>query len=77
MRAVSQAQELHPTQESVHKDAKGARRRDEASLFCRRDKWLRKPAIFVIIWPNFSPKKKLSRNRSIVFLDAEHFITAV
>lgn len=57
MRAVSQAQKLNLTQESVHKNVKGER--DEASLFCSRDKWLYKLAIFVIICPILSAKNCL------------------
>lgn len=76
MRAVSQAQKLHLTQESVHKDVKRVGQRDKASLFGCRDKWLYKLAFFIVNCPIFSPKN-WSRNRGIVFLGAVHFITPI
>ncbi len=60
MRAVSQAQKLHLTQESFHKDVKRVGER-EMRLHCSvaETNGLYKLAIFVIICPIFSAKNCL------------------
>lgn len=77
MRAVSQAQKLHLTQESVHKDVKRAGERERRGFIVLLLRQMALQTSNFCYYLSHFPCQKASRNRSIVFLDAAHFIVDI